>query len=244
MHTQLVASSLTLDIVDGAETRRLLDNISFTVNGGEIVGVTGPSGSGKSTLMAIIGALQQATEGSAQLRTAKGRTVELTAYAPSSHKAALLRREHVGIVFQQANLLPSLTALDQLLVMPRLARVLPFGSSAWRRQKDEANQLLADVGLEGMGNRAVSQLSGGQQARINLARALMNDPDVLLIDEPTAALDSVNATMVTDLIREVVHSRGIPALYVSHDAKQLSSLDRIIRIEDGQLVDSQMAMSA
>lgn len=215
-------SHVNLDIQDGATTRRLLSNISFTAYPGEVLAITGPSGSGKSTLLAIAGCLQSATSGGVWL----GDT-ELT----TGRGAARVRREKIGIVFQKPNLIPSLTVLEQLLLMPRLGRLwTPRGVGV-----DKARALLADVGLGGLEDRRVSELSGGQQARVNLARALMNDPELLLVDEPTAALDNQAADQVTDLIIELVAQRGITALFVTHDQRQIPKFGRTMEVIDGRI---------
>lgn len=216
-------SHVNLDIKDGATTRPLLCDISFTATPGEVLAITGPSGSGKSTLLAIAGCLQSATSGGVWL----GDT-ELSA---SGRTAARLRREKIGIVFQKPNLIPSLTVLEQLLLMPRLGRLwAPRGVGV-----DKARSLLADVGLSGLENRKVSELSGGQQARVNLARALMNDPELLLIDEPTAALDTAAADQVTDLIIDLVARKGLTALYVTHDLRQIPKFGRTMEVIDGRI---------
>lgn len=215
-------SHVNLDIKDGATTRRLLNDISFTAYPGEVLAITGPSGSGKSTLLAIAGCLQSATSGGVWL----GDT-ELT----TGRGAARLRRDKIGIVFQKPNLIPSLTVLEQLLLMPRLGRL-------WAPRKEgveKARALLTDVGLADLENRKVSELSGGQQARVNLARALMNDPELLLIDEPTAALDTASADQVTELIIDLVARRGITALYVTHDQRQIPKFGRRMEVIDGRI---------
>lgn len=235
MNTHLSINNITLDVTDGSTHRRILDNVSLQVDSGELLGITGPSGSGKSTLLAIAGTLQKPTSGSVTLQPSSGKSIDLTEHSPSSRQAAALRRRYLGIVFQQANLFPSLSILDQLLVMKRLDRVVPLGGKAWRGEKDKAHRLLEHVGLGELGHRMPGQLSGGQQARVNVARALMNDPQLLLIDEPTAALDSEAATTVTQLIRRLVAEAQIPAIYVSHDAEQLAELDRVVTLRDGIL---------
>ena len=244
MNTHLSISNITLDVTDGSTHRRILDNVSLQVNSGELLGITGPSGSGKSTLLAIAGTLQKPTSGSVTLQPSRGNSIDLTEHSPSSRHAAALRRRYLGIVFQQANLFPSLSILDQLLVMKRLDRVLPLGGREWRREKDKAHRLLGHVGLGELSHRMPSQLSGGQQARVNVARALMNDPQLLLIDEPTAALDSESATTVTRLIRRLVSEAQIPAIYVSHDVEQLAELDRVVTLRDGILEEKVEAESA
>ncbi|KAB3523342.1 ATP-binding cassette domain-containing protein [Corynebacterium sp. zg254] len=217
---------ITLDIQDGNLTRRLLDHVSLSVNPGEVVGLTGPSGSGKSTLLAVAAGLQKPTSGTATL----GDSIDLI------NGGARTRREHVGIVFQQPNLLPSLTAQEQLQVMARLDRPWGLRRAQWRATTRRAAELLERVGLGDKTGARVSELSGGQQARVNLARALMNQPDVLLVDEPTAALDSDNASLVTELITGIAREDGIPVLYVSHDQEQLTGLDRVVEIVDGRVL--------
>lgn len=233
-HTsELTANGLTLDVQDGTSTRRILDSVSFTVEGGEVVGITGPSGSGKSTLLAVVGCLQEPTAGSAELITADG-CIDLG--GARGKRAAQIRRDHLGIVFQQPNLLPALTVEEQLLLMPHLGTVFRFASAATKRaEKDRARQLLEAVGLGDKVKVKTSELSGGQQARVNLARAFMNKPALLLVDEPTAALDTKAATQVTKLIKDLAHEGNIPALYVSHDKDQLKTLDRTLTIVDGKL---------
>lgn len=230
--TGLELNNVTLDIRDGATTRRLLDGITLTAAPGEVVGITGPSGSGKSTLLAIAGCLQDTTAGSATLNGTK-----LTVAG-----GARLRRERIGIVFQQPNLLPALTVLEQLELMPRLDRILPPSRATRQEAEARALELLDAVGLAQHADRKVSSLSGGQQARVNLARALMYSPELLLVDEPTAALDRENAAQVTELICKMAHQTDAATLYVSHDAAQLDSLDRVVRLVDGKIEEPELVV--
>ncbi|OKX78257.1 ABC transporter ATP-binding protein [Corynebacterium glutamicum] len=223
----LHVSNLNLTVADGSTSRTLLNNITFDVQPGEVVGITGPSGSGKSTLLAVLGCLQSADSGTATLG-------DIDLLNPQ-HRAAL-RRNHLGIVFQQPNLLPSLTVLDQLLLIPRLGRILPPSRSARIQHKDKALSLLNSIGLGDLAKRKVNELSGGQQARVNLARALMNSPKLLLVDEPTAALDQHSASEVTELIVSMAHQYNAPTLFVSHDMDAVNTLDRSIELVDGHLL--------
>lgn len=223
----LHVSNLNLTVADGSTSRTLLNNITFDVQPGEVVGITGPSGSGKSTLLAVLGCLQSADSGTATLGD-----IDLL----NPHNRASLRRNHLGIVFQQPNLLPSLTVLDQLLLIPRLGRILPPSRSARTQHKDKALSLLNSIGLGDLAKRKVSELSGGQQARVNLARALMNSPKLLLVDEPTAALDQHSASEVTELIVSMAHQYNAPTLFVSHDMDAVNTLDRSIELVDGHLL--------
>lgn len=233
----LEVKNISLEITDGTTKRNLLTDVSFNVDPGEVVGITGPSGSGKSTLLSIIGCLETATSGSATLHGAD--TLELGTV--SGRQAAEIRRRHLGIVFQQPNLLPALTAKEQLMVMSRLDKPFGISGKTWRQQEEKAERLLKEVGLEGREDAKVSELSGGQQARVNLARALMNDPALLLVDEPTAALDTANAQRVTELIVDLARERNTPVLYVSHDQEQLATLDRRIELVDGKASEAELA---
>lgn len=226
----LEIKNISLEITDGTTKRNLLSDVSFNVDPGDVVGITGPSGSGKSTLLSIIGCLETATSGSATLHGEE--TLELGTV--SGRQAAEIRRRHLGIVFQQPNLLPALNAKEQLMVMGRLDKPFGISGKVWRQQEEKAERLLKEVGLEGRENAKVSELSGGQQARVNLARAMMNDPALLLVDEPTAALDTTNAQRVTELIVGLARERNTPVLYVSHDQEQLATLDRRIELVDGK----------
>lgn len=223
----LHVSNLNLTVADGSTSRTLLNNITFDVQPGEVVGITGPSGSGKSTLLAVLGCLQSADSGTATLG-------DIDLLNPQNRAA--LRRNHLGIVFQQPNLLPSLTVLDQLLLIPRLGRILPPSRSARTQHKDKALSLLNSIGLGDLAKRKVSELSGGQQARVDLARALMNSPKLLLVDEPTAALDQHSASEVTELIVSMAHQYNAPTLFVSHDMDAVNPLDRSIELVDGHLL--------
>ena len=223
----LHVSNLNLTVADGSTSRTLLNNITFDVQPGEVVGITGPSGSGKSTLLAVLGCLQSADSGTATLG-------DIDLLNPQNRAA--LRRNHLGIVFQQPNLLSSLTVLDQLLLIPRLGRILPPSRSARTQHKDKALSLLNSIGLSDLEKRKVSELSGGQQARVNLARALMNSPKLLLVDEPTAALDQHSASEVTELIVSMAHQYNAPTLFVSHDMDAVNTLDRSIELVDGHLL--------
>lgn len=225
---------INLEVSDGTQERRVLDSVSAHAAPGEILGITGPSGSGKSTLLSVAGCLQDPSSGEAFLRTTDSQdAIRLTGLHPRA--AARVRREHIGIVFQQPNLLPALKVKEQLIAMLHLATPWPMNRHVKHSAEQRADELLDAVGLPGMAHRKVGELSGGQQARVNLARALMNDPQLLLIDEPTAALDTENANRITELIRTMARKSKAATLYVSHDKEQLDTLDRVITLVDGRI---------
>ncbi|AGG67138.1 ABC transporter ATP-binding protein [Corynebacterium callunae] len=233
----LTAKNISLTVADGTNSRTLLNNVSLDIKSGEVVGIVGPSGSGKSTLLGVLGCLQDADAGTAILETATS-SVDLL-NLKNAQQAALLRREHIGIVFQQPNLLPSLRVIDQLMLIPHLGRVLPLSRSTKKRAEAKALELLSAIGLPNIAKRKVGELSGGQQARVNLARALMNEPDLLLVDEPTAALDQHSAREITQLIVSMAHEFSAATLYVSHDMEQIKALDRYIELVDGRVLDQE-----
>ncbi|MFF1794922.1 ABC transporter ATP-binding protein [Kitasatospora sp. NPDC086009] len=213
---------VTLTYPDGEGRLTALDDVSLTVPKGSITAVVGPSGSGKSSLLAVAATLTAPDTGRVVVdgvETTGLNRAELTA----------LRRGRIGVVFQQANLLPSLTAAEQLQVMAHLDGRSPRGALP------RALELLAAVGLRDQAARRPHQLSGGQRQRVNIARALMNDPTVLLIDEPTSALDHERGAAVIDLITELTHRRATATVLVTHDRAHLTAVDRVAEVHDGRL---------
>ncbi|MDO5662525.1 MAG: ABC transporter ATP-binding protein, partial [Brachybacterium sp.] len=189
---------VTLTYPDGTDRLTAVDHVSLTSRPGTVTGITGPSGSGKSSLLAIAATLIRPDSGSVRIG-------DVEATSLSTTEAAELRREEIGIVFQQSNLLPSLTALEQLEVMNEL------GPRTRRTARDaartEARELLAAVGLADQAGKRPHQLSGGQNQRVNIARALMNRPSVLLVDEPTSALDQERGAEIIALIEHLTDER-------------------------------------
>ena len=215
---------VTLTFPDGEDRITALDNVSIAADAGTVTAITGPSGSGKSTLLAVAATL--ITPDSGQVEIAGTDVTHLKA----GDKAAL-RREKIGIVFQQSNLLASLTALEQLMVMNELG-----GKRRDRTEvRERAARLLMDVGLEGHENKRPHQLSGGQRQRVNIARALMNEPTVLIVDEPTSALDQERGTAIIDLILRVTGEYQTATLLVTHDDRHLHRMDAHYTMRDGVL---------
>ncbi|WP_051813174.1 ABC transporter ATP-binding protein [Streptomyces sp. NRRL S-340] len=215
----LLLDDVTLTYPDGDGRLTALDRVSLEVPAGTVTAVVGPSGSGKSSLLAVAATL--ITPDSGRVRVAGTPTGRLTA----AERAALRRRD-IGIVFQQPNLLPSLTAGEQLEVMARLDG---------RRAAGRARELLAAVGLAGQAHRRPHQLSGGQRQRVNIARALMNEPSVLLVDEPTSALDHERGAAVLTLLTRLTRDRGTATVLVTHDRTHLATVDSVAEMRDGRL---------
>ncbi|PPJ30165.1 ABC transporter ATP-binding protein [Nocardia nova] len=232
MTTTLTVADLTLTFPDGAGRITALDRVSLTVRGGEIAAITGPSGSGKSSLLATVSTLVRPDSGRILLETDDS-SVDLA--RASRREATTLRRERIGIVFQQPNLIPALTAVEQLEVMQHLGGHTVVSPRLRRRTRDKAMGLLDAVGLSGHEKKRPAQLSGGQRQRVDIARALMHDPALLVVDEPTSALDQERGAAVIDLILEVVHTRAAATLLVTHDRTHLHRMNAVYRMVDGRL---------
>ncbi|MFI8437807.1 ABC transporter ATP-binding protein [Streptomyces sp. NPDC079020] len=218
----LTLSHVTLTYPDGDGRLTALDRVSLDVPAGSLTAVVGPSGSGKSSLLAVAATLVTPDEGNVVV--AGTETSGL-----SRAEQAALRRERIGIVFQQPNLLPSLTAAEQLQVMAHLS------GRAARTARGRALELLDAVGLADRAHRRPHQLSGGQRQRINIARALMNEPAVLLVDEPTSALDHERGAAVLDLLATLTRQRSTATVLVTHDRAHLDRMDRTVTMDDGRL---------
>ena len=199
--------------------------ISASIPGGRAVAVVGPSGCGKTTLLNLLGGLDRCTGGSIKVG---GK--EITRLPEK--ELARYRRETVGIVFQFFNLVPLLNAEENVQ--------LPLRMMGWKAAEREAKakELLDLVGLEHRAGHRPDALSAGEQQRVALAVALANDPPVLLADEPTGELDSVNAEAVMGLLRDIVHDRGKTAVIVSHDPRIIGYVDQVLRMKDGQILSS------
>ncbi|MBL1075513.1 ATP-binding cassette domain-containing protein [Nocardia sp. 2] len=232
MSNTLTIADLTLTFPDGADRITALDHVNLRVRGGEIAAITGPSGSGKSTLLAAAATLLRPDSGRVELETADG-TLDLATL--NRRAAATLRREAIGIVFQQSNLIPALTAVEQLEAMTHLGTSWFVPPSRRRETRSRARDLLSAVGLSGHEHKRPAQLSGGQRQRVNIARALMNNPALLVIDEPTSALDQERGAAIIDLIAGIVRDHNAATLLVTHDLSHLDQMDSVYRMVDGVL---------
>lgn len=204
---------------------KALDGISFEIAEGEFVAIVGPSGSGKSTLMNILGCLDVVTDGIYRLNQKKIKDYD-------ENDLAEIRNTSIGFVFQQFNLLPSFTALENVMVPLTYARV-------HRKEREQkAKQLLTQVGLGDRIYHKPTELSGGQQQRVSIARALANDPDIILADEPTGALDSRTGQEVLNLLSSL-NKQGKTIIIITHDMAIAQYAHRIIRLKDG-LIESDL----
>lgn len=203
---------------------RALDGVSLTINKGEMVAIMGPSGSGKSTLMAIIGCLDVPTSGTYRL---DGENTE----SMTDNQLADIRNRKIGFVFQQFNLLARTTALDNVMLP------LVYAGASGRARKQRAEDALNKVGLAERMHHRPNELSGGQQQRVAIARSLVNQPAIILADEPTGALDSKTGTEIIRLFQTLHRDFGQTIIYVTHDPFIARHTARIVRLGDGKIVE-------
>lgn len=206
----------------GHTTVTALQSATMSVEQGEFVALLGPSGSGKTTLISIIGGLLAPTQGTVRIDT-----TDVTSL--SGKKLTRFRAERVGFVFQSANLVPFLSARENLLYVAGL-----IGTSA-NAARVRADELLGELGLSDRARNLPEQLSGGERQRVAIGRALMNDPDLVLVDEPTAALDTALGRQVVQLLRREIKDRGKTGIMVTHDLRMVEYTDRVFEILDGHL---------
>ncbi len=200
-----------------------LRSVSLQVKQGEFLAITGESGSGKSTMLRIIGALEKPTSGQVII---DGHDVSKF----SDHELSKLRNEKIGFVFQSFNLQPFLSVLDNVST-PAI-----FAGSPLKLSRDRAKQLLESVGLGDKANSLPGELSGGQMQRVAICRSVINRPSILLADEPTGNLDSVNSRVIYDLFREINRRLSTTIVIVTHSQNMANHADRIIRLRDGEII--------
>ena len=206
----------------GSTRRQVLQGVDLQISAGEVVLLTGPSGCGKTTLLTLIGALRKVQEGDVEV------------FGQQLHGAARGQRQRlrrrIGMIFQGHNLLRCLTA-EQNVQMG--ADLLP--NLGYRARRDQAREWLRSVGLEDELGKLPHDLSGGQKQRVAIARALAAKPQLLLADEPTAALDSGTGREVVELLKRLAREQSCSVLMVTHDPRILDVADRLVRMEDGRL---------
>ena len=204
----------------GENVIEALNNISFSVEKGEFIAVVGPSGSGKSTLLHILGGVDYPTCGKVYV---DGKDV----YAQNQEKLAIFRRKKVGLIYQFYNLIPVLNVVENI--------TLPILMDGKKVNNDRLNELLDILNLQDRKNHLPNQLSGGQQQRVSIGRALINEPSIVLADEPTGNLDSKNGLYILNLLKLSNQKYNQTLIIITHDEKIASQADRIIKIEDGKV---------
>jgi putative ABC transport system ATP-binding protein len=218
----VVGHELVRRFGEGATAVEALRGVSLELARGSFTAIMGPSGSGKSTLMHILAGLDRPTEGWVEL--AGVRLDQL-----SDHDLTVLRRERIGFVFQTYNLLPVLTAEENVS--------LPVRIGGDREDREWLDELFDAIGLEERRAHRPSELSGGEQQRVAICLALVNDPALILADEPTGNLDSANMGLITDLLLALAHEQGKTVVVATHDPKVADAFARIYYMRDGQFVE-------
>src|ERR1051326_4118751 len=224
MQPAIAVRQLTKTYSEGEARVTALRGVDLDVHAGEIVMLMGPSGSGKTTLLSIMGAILTATSGSVQV---SGREV----VGLNQKQLPAIRLEHIGFVFQGFNLFPTLTAGENVELMLDLKGVR--GATA----KNRSQELLEQVGLGEKYKSFPNDLSGGQKQRVAIARALAGDPEIVLADEPTAALDSSSGKTVMEILSGMARQRERAIVIVTHDPRVLNYADRVVHIADGRIAD-------
>ena len=224
----LEISQATVVYPDGESTVTALDKADLSAKPGELTAIIGESGSGKSTLLSVAAGLVTPTSGRVEVAG-----VDLT--GADDKTRSKVRRENIGVIFQQANLLASLTVREQLLIMDHIRGV--------RMRPQRADELLEQVGLANLGNRRMAQLSGGQRQRVNIARALMAEPALLLADEPTSALDSSLSQEIMALIAKLTREMNTATVMVTHDRRLLDYVDQAVEVRDGRVANADARVS-
>jgi putative ABC transport system ATP-binding protein len=205
---------------DGKAAVAALDNVSFSLDQGLLLAVLGPSGSGKTTLLSVIAGLLTPTSGEVIL---DGQEVHLH----TARETARFRRQNIGIVFQEYHLIPYLTARENLLLVPHLRG----GISG--EDRGRADALLGEFDLGARARHKPAELSGGERQRVAIARAFMNEPKVMLVDEPTSHLDTERGRQVLELLRDHIHGRAMTCVMVTHDQRMTDQADQTLRLVDG-----------
>ncbi len=219
--------NLTKTYGKGDTLVKALDNVSFSVEQGEFVAIVGPSGSGKSTLLHILGGVDKATSGKVVIGDTEISALDDTALA-------IFRRRQIGLVYQFYNLIPILTVRENI--------TLPLLLDGRKVDDNLIDNLVNKLGLKERLNHLPNQLSGGQQQRVSIGRALVNNPAIMLADEPTGNLDSENSREIVSLLRYFNREMNQTVIIITHDEKIALSADRVISIEDGKIVSDEMKM--
>ena len=210
---------------EGENQVKALDNVSFSVPKGQFVAIIGPSGSGKSTLLHILGGVDRPTSGKVYL---DGQDV----YAQNEDQLAIFRRRQVGLIYQFYNLIPVLNVTENI--------TLPVLMDGKKVDKEYLKELIGLLSLDGREKHLPNELSGGQQQRVSIGRALINNPSVMLADEPTGNLDSKNSHEIIELLKLSNKKYGQTLIVITHDDSIALQADRIITINDGKIASDRL----
>ena len=219
MSTLIEFKDVVKEYKSGDHILRAMDNVNFTIDEGEFVVILGPSGAGKSTLLNLLGGLDSATSGQIVVN---GEHVENF----NDNELTKYRAKNVGFIFQFYNLIPNLTAIENVELMKDIVDVNIDGKA-----------VLNSVGLAGHANQFPAQLSGGEQQRVSIARAVAKQPAMLLCDEPTGALDSNTGVLILNLLQDMSNNKNTTVIIVTHNAILAEAADKVIRIKNGQVED-------
>lgn len=222
---ELINVAKSYDFPSGAESNYVLKNVTLRVTAGESVAIVGPSGSGKSTLLNIIGTLDSPTAGSVLL---EGKNLSQF----NDKELATIRNREIGFIFQLHHLLPQCTVLENVLVPTLVNR----NRSSRKDTETRARQLLERVGLDSRLSYRPGQLSGGERQRVAVVRALINNPKLLLADEPTGSLDRASADNLAQLLIELNQEEGVTLIVATHSLDLASRMGRVLELRDGVLV--------
>lgn len=224
---------MNLHLRSGKTQLHILKNIELAIGAGEVVAVVGPSGSGKTSLLMVLGGLESATDGSV--------IVAGTALSGLSEDAlAVFRRQHLGILFQNFHLIPSMTALENVALALEIAE----SSSPHGEIVERASAALRAVGLGERLDHRPSALSGGEQQRVGLARAIVMRPKLLLADEPTGNLDQDTGARVIDMMFALARDNGTAVFLITHDPALAAKADRVLTMNHGQLTEAKISVPA
>lgn len=223
MQTAITIRNICKDFPVGDDKVRVLHHVSAEIRTGELTMLVGPSGCGKTTLISILSGILSSSEGDVELY---GHSLN----AMSDKEKVLFRRENIGFIFQQYNLLPALTAAENA-AMPLLATNMPEAKAVAR-----AKEVLQSIGMKGQEDKTPAQLSGGQQQRVAIARALVHEPKLIVCDEPTAALDAKTGQGVMGILRDMAGGEGRTVLIVTHDNRIYHFADRVLEMSDGRII--------
>ncbi len=220
----LVIKDVSKEFKQGDITVRAIHKLNLTVGDGEFVSVVGKSGSGKSTLLGLLGALDSPTSGSIKI---DGTDIARL----RDHNLIHYRNKSIGFVFQNYNLIPNLTAVENVMLP------MEFAGMPKKQRQERAIELLKEVGItDGKELRKPGKMSGGEQQRVSIARALANQPNLILADEPTGNLDSENGRMIFDLLHDLTRTENTTVIVVTHDLDIAGKTDKTFLLKDGKLV--------